>query len=821
MTDLLGRIEEEALERLDAEAGTVEADIDAAADAVDHDDHDGEDRVPVTRLALACLFPMLGAAVMVGGVFTGVGARFWAAVGGILGMGLALVARRIGKPLLANAVIVVGLFAVGLVLLIPTGPANIAKAGKLASEAAASGDVLRPPVPFTAGWQALVGWLMGIVGFGAVWVATVVRKPALALLVPLPAAALAGISVPDYAQVPSGIAVLVLFAFGLGLLSSARQAEEGAKLPLGYELRKLAKGLPVIAAITAGLVLLAQTDFLFPDPKIDPAQEPQKPNVVPIDQVEDRVLFTVSNPQGGELQVGGPWRLGTLDVYDPSDGSWRLPAFDDTSYDAVPDDGVLDPDRLDDRGLAAEFRIAGLGGASLPGLPNTIGVVLQNGPDLAFDRRTETLRLANGQVPSGLRYQVAAAKLPTVDELRQVAVPIPADLQPYTEIPDAPPAVRQLLTQAGSQFTNAYDRFDFLRNYVLDNVTAVGLGTPVEITPERVQEILGDTLEASPYEIVALQAMLARWLGVPGRIGYGFDCTVGRSCDDVGGALEVRPGNGASWPEVWFGDFGWLPLVGQPRQAQPSVGSDPDLQAVDPGILPSADIAVELYLPALLPPPSTVGTTVRDTLLVVLAAALLLGSLYVGYPAARKALLRSRRRAAARGAGPRARIALAYAEWRDHAADFGFRHPNDTPLMYLDRFVDDAEHAELAWLTTRALWGDLQDACTPELAATAEELSRALRRRLSAVQPGTMRFVAAVSRLSLRDPFAPATVRTGSAGGARRRRLRLPGRPTTHGGAVPPAPRTGAGGAAADRTGVLALEPIPTEEVDDAVLASR
>jgi hypothetical protein len=75
--------------------------------------------------------------------------------------------------------------------------------------------------------------------------------------------------------------------------------------------------------------------------------------------------------------------------------------------------------------------------------------------------------------------------------------------------------------------------------------------------------------------------------------------------------------------------------------------------------------------------------------------------------------------------------------------------------MYLDRFIDDAEHTELAWLTTRVLWGDLQDTVSLELAVAAEELSRSLRRRLSNAQPSTVRFVASVSRLSLKDPFAP------------------------------------------------------------------
>ena len=68
------------------------------------------------------------------------------------------------------------------------------------------------------------------------------------------------------------------------------------------------------------------------------------------------------------------------------------------------------------------------------------------------------------------------------------------------------------------------------------------------------------------------------------------------------------------------------------------------------------------------------------------------------------------------------------------------------------RFPDDQQHSELAWLVTRALWGDLQEV-DPTLVSDAEELSRTLRRRLMQAQPITVRAVAAVSKLSLRHPY--------------------------------------------------------------------
>jgi len=166
-------------------------------------------------------------------------------------------------------------------------------------------------------------------------------------------------------------------------------------------------------------------------------------------------------------------------------------------------------------------------------------------------------------------------------------------------------------------------------------------------------------------------------------------------------------------------------------------------------------ITVQVFLPVITAPKSVFGKQLLRGLLIGVPIMLLLLLIYSTYPALRKSRIRARRRASALAIGPRARIALAYAEFRDLATDFGFSYPSDTPLMYLERFIDDDEHIELAWLVTRVLWGDLQDDASLELAVAAEELSRSLRRRLAAAQPATVRFVAAVSRLSLRDPFAP------------------------------------------------------------------
>ena len=734
-----GSLESDVLDNLTGEAGRVEADIEAAADVEPEQE---EFEQPLLRTAAAIALPTIAAAIMVGGIFTGAGARIYAAVAGLLGVALAAGAGRMRRALVANAVVLGGIFLIGLLMVLPSGFENITSLRASISRAIGDGNVSRPPVPLLPGWQALIGWLLAFVGFGATWVATVVKKPALGLLLPLPVAAIAAISVPDEAQIPSGIASFVLFVIGLGLLSAAAQAagDDDQKPPLSYELRRALRSLPLIGAVVALLVVGSQSNLLFPDTIIDPAETPQKPKTTPISEVEDRVLFEVKST------IAGPWRIGNLDVYDGKD--WRLPPFNASKIGDVPRDGVVDRELTP--GVKAEYTIRGLNGTVLPGLPNTVGIVAQ-GPRLAYDGRSGAIRLAQGQVEPDLTYTVAAARLPAITDLQTSTAALPRDFdrETYLSIPSPPPAVVSLLQQA-STLPSAWDKFDFLRNQVLDNVVATGTGSPVSVTPERVQDMLAGSKEGSPFEIVAAQAMLARWAGVPSRIGYGFDG--GELVDDV---LQVRPKHGATFVEVYFPGYKWLPVIGVPKQAKPTVGSDPGTQKVDPNVLPSDEVAVELFMPIVTQPRSILAAQILRTLLIATPIVLVLLALYILEPALRKFRLRSRRRDLALELGPRARVALAYTEFRDYATDFGFSYPSDTPLMLLERFLPDAEHLELAWLTTRVLWGDLQREVDVSHAVAAEELSRTLRRRLASAQPATVRAVAFVSRLSLRSPYAP------------------------------------------------------------------
>ena len=675
------------------------------------------------------------AAVMAGGVFIGLSARVLDVIIGALGIGLATLVFRMRSLVGAYLLMVGGLFGLGLLAaMLQGGPDHLGSLHADVTKAVSSGRILRPPTDFTAGWAAISGWIMATVGFGAGWVALAVRKPGLGVMAPLPLCALAGISLPSSDQAPTAVVAVVLFGAALGVLAGSQLRGSDEKLPRGYELRRAARGAVFLAAITGVLVALSQTNLLFPHPLYDPTHHPEKPQTQPLSQVPDRVLFEVSN-----THVSGPWVLGELDVYDGSD--WYLPPFAENQLHNVPADGVVDASLKP--GARATITIRGLTGAILPGLPNMVGIQF-TGPTLGYDRRSGNIRLVEGAIDNGFTYKVASA---VVDEgdLRGLGnnQKIPDSIRQFANVPPPPDAVRSLIAQAPK--TSAWDEYDYLRNWVLHNVVATGTGTPVAIPPDRVQQII-TSKQASPFEIVATQALLARWIGLPSRIGYGFDGGV-----KVNDRLEVHPKNGASFPEVYFSGYGWVPVVGVPLHAQASEGANP--QQTNVNVLPSDDISVRLYIPEETPTSPPLTDALIPVVLIALLVAAVLATVYLAIPVIRKLLRRARRRTAAAAAGPRAEIALAYTEWRDLAADFGYEYTSDTPLMFAERFVQDDDHRQFAWLVTRALWGDLGNQLTPELVATAKELSGSLRRRLSLARPITVRMVALFSRRSIRHPY--------------------------------------------------------------------
>lgn len=692
--------------------------------------------VPISmRPVVAGALSSTAAALVVGGIFGSWSARLFGIACALAGAALAAWLLRTKRPALAQLVVPIVVIAAAALSVLPSqSPGDVVN---LMKDAIDAGRLLRPPVPFDPGWRPLLVIVIGLLGFGSAWVGAALERPLMGVVLPIPLVGLAAITQPDSEQVLAGVFAFIPILAALGVLFGADN--DGESLDRSFEFTRLARSAVPTVAMGVALVLVGKAGFLFPDPVIDPNDRPQKPKSIPLSASKDRVLFTVKAPAG----FSGPWRTGVLDIYE--DNAWKLPGAASAKLKDLPSDGVLDRSKVASEAERTPIQVTlttrDLGPtAVIPVVPTARTVTFAGDhPSFKFDARTGGIRVPSGRAPSDLSYTLSLPSYPTATQLGFLNKVTATATE--IEVPPAPPAIQRLLAQAPP---GPWARLDFLRHRLLDKVTATGGGSPQDISPKRVVDLLQGSKKGSPFEIVAAQALLARWAGIPSRIGYGFN-----GVNDEDGQQTVRPKNAAQWLEVKFDGFGWIPLLDVPPQAQ----ADLDNKEKPDQILPSDDIAVQIFVPIERANPRLLFERVRDYAKqglpfvgVVLAAWLLT-------PVTFRSLRRRKRERWADDLGPRARIAVAYAEFRDAAADLALGDPFATPIEFLDRVVPDGEHNELAWLTSRTLYGDLGALVSDEDARAAEELSLSLRTRLRQAQPLQVRAVGFLSKSSLLKPY--------------------------------------------------------------------
>ncbi|MEY2425969.1 MAG: hypothetical protein QOI61_1541, partial [Actinomycetota bacterium] len=292
-----------------------------------------------------------------------------------------------------------------------------------------------------------------------------------------------------------------------------------------------------------------------------------------------------------------------------------------------------------------------------------------------------------------------------------------------------------------------WDRLDYLLKKLTAVEVAVGTGAPKDIKPSKVQQLFAGNHEGSPYELVAAQAMLARWAGVPSRIGFGFD-----GAQQEGSVLTVRPKNASQWLEVYFANTGWIPIVTEPPRAKATL--DNEDARFNATIEAGSDVAVQIYVPVKVRSFRALYQQVRDILRTLLPLIFLVVAARLAMPYGQKSLRRARRQRWARAIGPSAEIAVEYCELRDLATDLGIGDPYATPIEFLNYVVEDDEHEEFAWLVTKALYGELYEESGPTDVAAARELADSLRARLIKAQPLQTRVLSYLTRLSLQQPYS-------------------------------------------------------------------
>jgi transglutaminase-like putative cysteine protease len=688
--------------------------------------------VPPGRLTIAAGLAASGAAWPVSRLFTSPELAFAFALAGVI-VAAAAGVWGLRRERLAALYLAVPLAAVvGAIAVAPfaKGGANL---GSLVREAIDQGGLAQAPVALLPGWRfLLVLFFAGLTGV-AIPLAASAGRPRLVVLPAAPVALLGTLLLPAGRElVGAGLAV--------ALLIGAQTVASGAELAArglggaGFERRRMARGAAMLAATMVVVVAVSQTDFLFPDTTTDNVVPPRKPPTPP--PSPDRELFRT------DADLALTWRVGVLDVY--GEGALLLPPYDPRRFEPLPADGALPvgaPAAVERRDV--HVTVGDVPGQTVP-VP-ALATGLRGVTDALVDPRTQVVRLGERRVPSGLRYTVAVPAPPDAAELAGAPAAPAALVEQFTDLPAPPAGVSELLRQAPAG--PVFGRLQFVRQALYSNVVAAGVGNPSDVGPADVDAMLKGG-NASPYAIVAAEVMIARWAGVPARMAFGFNG--GDKLPD-GSGRSIRPKHGAAWLEAYFAGRGWVPFVGIPPKAQAAINDKQKNR--DERIQPSDRIALTVYVPLQSSSVRQAYEVARYYALLGAVGALPLIAAYLSIPFLCKALRRRRRRRWARRAGPAGRILVAYAEMRDRLHDLNVGDPTASALELIEDIEEDDEHEELAWLYTRALYGDLQRDLQAQDAEAGEEMAASVASRVGREQTLLNRVIAWLARGSLRDPF--------------------------------------------------------------------
>jgi transglutaminase-like putative cysteine protease len=715
----------------------------------------------LTRTLAAAALSTAAASWMTGGIFRSGAARGIGMFGIAIAVTLTVLGARLRRPTLLQLLVIPAAVVAGALLVLPSAGGS-ATIPSLVGDALHAGGILQPPIALDPGWRLVLVVLFAGVCSAATTLALSLDRPMLGVALPVPVVAVAALVQPAGSELLSVGGAVVLLAAALAIAYGA-DLSRASTLGLAFERGRLLRGAALVLALVVAVVGIGRIGVLFPTSDTTRVVPPQPPQAQP--PGPDRALFAVRFT-GDDT---APLRTGVLDVYDSNTSQWLLPSYDTSRMQSIRPPAAV-PGAPQGGGVHVEVTIRDFPGHILPAVPDA-NRVTGTGDTLRVDPRTGQIELADQPAYGGLAYTLDAPSPPTAEQLTNAQAP-PTTMHDFLSLPSPPPAVAQLLARAPA---NPFNRMQYLRKALYDKVVAAGGGAPGPVPPQRVVEMLSGG-KANPFEITAAEAMLARWAGVPARIAFGYEPqTAG------GGVYEVHPRDGAAWLETWFQGHGWLPIVGVPPRAQATF--DRGQRNSDAGITPSDRIGLLVYVPVQEHTSLALYEQVQWWLLRVVPFAILAALLVIAYPMFLKRLRAARRTRWALQRGPAERIAVAYAEFRDAMRDLAIGDPVLTPLLFLVAVEPDDEHAELAWLVTRALWGDLRRDLRGQDADAAELLGRSVRRRTVRAQSPLSRMLATIARTSLRDPYTTeipnlwphlrlATPRRGALRGPRRMLLR-------------------------------------------------
>lgn len=277
----------------------------------------------------------------------------------------------------------------------------------------------------------------------------------------------------------------------------------------------------------------------------------------------DVEVFTVRS------EVSSYWRLTSLDEFDGE--IWRSSYSTDDASGELPQ--AIDPATTSEM-VTQEITIEALGSVWLPAAYEPVAVdVGEQATD--FDERSSTLMVDRDIATSdGYTYTVTSAVPERDDEvLRTASTEVPDEIAArYLPLPEGFPAgVSAEAERIVADQATPYDKAKALQDYFRSAEFTYDLNVGAGHDDDALQAFLFETKRGYCEQFSASFAAMARAVGLPSRVAVGFTAGVQDLYDPT--LFRVRGVHAHAWPEVYLGEYGWVPFEPTPGRGPPRAGS--------------------------------------------------------------------------------------------------------------------------------------------------------------------------------------------------------------------------------------------------------
>jgi transglutaminase-like putative cysteine protease len=276
-------------------------------------------------------------------------------------------------------------------------------------------------------------------------------------------------------------------------------------------------------------------------------------------------MFTVQSP------TKAYWRMTSLDTFDGN--SWR------SKGQFTLADGDLDASlpATDSTLLDQQFHVEALAALWIPAAYQPVSV--SSDAKARYQSDSSTLIVdTNVNDSDGLSYDVKS-KVPnfTPDQLRTASTSVPSSISDqYLQLPnDFSVKAATTAKQVTQGQNNNYDKAKTLQDWFRTNFTYT-----LKVPPGHSDRAMDDFLDRKTgycEQFAGTMAAMARSLGIPARVAVGFSW--GTPDPSNPNLYHVMGEDAHAWPELYFGQYGWVAFEPTPGRGNPSTQAITGVQA--------------------------------------------------------------------------------------------------------------------------------------------------------------------------------------------------------------------------------------------------